>query len=119
MPYCSFCKRTDHEDYDCHRLWAKYKMWKKLEAQREATIWGYTREHMSYQQYMNSDARWMPLPPPQTSNIPHRDHRLQTLFRDAAAAALENMCAKPSGSDSKLARASKPFPFMVPQPKVK
>ena len=74
---------------------------------------------MSYEQYMNSDERWMPLPPPQTSNIPHRDHRLQTLVRDAAVAALENMCAKPSGSDSKLARASKPFPFLVPQPKVK
>ena len=90
-----------------------------MEAQKEATIWGYTREEMSYEEYMNSPVRWMALPPPQTSNIPHRDHRLQTIVHDAAVAAVACMCAKPSGSDSKLARASKQFPFLVPQPKVK
>ena len=74
---------------------------------------------MTYEQYMNSRERERPLPPPQTSNIPHRDQGLHTLVRDALQSALERMRAKPSGSDSKLARASKPFPFMVPQPKVK
>ena len=120
MPYCSFCKRKGHDDYDCLRLWGKYKMWLKVEAQKKATIRGYRgRQWMTYQQYMNSREREMPLPPPQTSNIPHRDHCLHTLVRDAFQSALECMRAKPSGSDSKPAGASKPVRFWTPQPKVK